>query len=79
MVVELRSKTDRLQDLQDKMNEYIGNGARLGFLIDPIFRAVFIYKPNLEVVCVRDCFQISDDLLLPGFILDLTAIWTVLH
>lgn len=74
-VVELRSKTDRLQDLHDKMNEYINNGARLGWLIDPIYETVYIYKPNIEVVCLRDCRQVSDDAILPGFVLDLTALW----
>ncbi|HUP78105.1 MAG TPA: Uma2 family endonuclease [Pirellula sp.] len=75
VVVELRSKTDRLQDLQDKMNEYVNNGARLGWLIDPIYRAVYVYKPNIDVVCLQDCRQVSDDAILPGFVLDLTAIW----
>jgi hypothetical protein len=36
---------------------------------------VYIYKPNIEVVCLRDCRQVSDDAILPGFVLDLTALW----
>ena len=57
------------------MKEYLNNGARLGWLIDPIYRDVYIYKPNFDVVCLQDCRQVSDDAILPGFVLDLTAIW----
>ncbi len=45
-VVEIRSPTDSLRALQAKMQEYITNGAALGWLIDPIARRVFIYRPG---------------------------------
>jgi Uma2 family endonuclease len=48
-VLELRSPSDRLPELQDKMAEYLNNGARLGWLIDPIERVVSVYQPG-EVV-----------------------------
>ena len=48
-VVELRSPADRLPALQDKMAEYIANGAVLGWLIDPSNREVFVYRPGVDV------------------------------
>ncbi|WP_445627410.1 Uma2 family endonuclease [Nostoc sp. DSM 114167] len=48
-VIKLCSKSDRLQVLQDKMQEYIENGTQLGWLIDRKQRQVFIYRPNIAV------------------------------
>ena len=45
-VVELRSPSDSLSSLHDKMGEYRDNGARLGWLIDPPGRQVFVYRPD---------------------------------
>jgi Uma2 family endonuclease len=45
-ILELRSPTDRLPDLQAKMEQWIANGAELAWLIDPIERSVTIYRPN---------------------------------
>jgi Uma2 family endonuclease len=47
-VVELRSPTDSLEELQAKMQEYMDNGARLGWLINPQDRQVEIYRPGLR-------------------------------
>ena len=75
-VVELRSKTDRILDLQRKMEEYVDNGARLGWLIDPLNRTVYVYKPGVPFVELRDVQNLSDEEILPGFVLDLTDIWS---
>src|SRR5437667_2311475 len=53
-VVELRSKTDRLKTLQAKMEEYIANGAQLGWLIDPIARKVHIYRVAMAAEILGD-------------------------
>jgi Uma2 family endonuclease len=74
-VIELRSPTDRLRDLHAKMREYIENGARLGWLIDPGRRHVYVYRPNASVERLDDPDTISGDPLLPGFTLDLRQIW----
>ncbi len=74
-VVELRSRTDDLDDLQAKMEEYIENGARLGWLIDPKKKKVYLYRPGAEVVCLDDPETVSGDPILPGFVLDLKRIW----
>ena len=74
-VVELRSKSDRLQFLRNKMTEYIANGASLGWLIDPFNRQVYVYRPNEEVVTLINPESVSGDPLLPGFELNLAKLW----
>lgn len=73
-VVELRSKSDRLKTLQDKMAEYLDNGAQLGWLIDPLEHKVHIYRPNLPVKILENPGQISGEPLLRGFVLKLEGI-----
>ncbi|MGH9839719.1 MAG: Uma2 family endonuclease, partial [Blastocatellia bacterium] len=72
--VELRSKSDRLKKLQKKMEEYLTNGAQLGWLIDPIEKKVHIYRPNLAVEVLETPAQLSGDPLLKGFVLKLEGI-----
>lgn len=77
-VVELRSPSDRLPDLQAKMEEYRKNGARLGWLIDPQERRVHVYRPGRPVKVLDDPTEVSGDPELPGFVLDLAPIWAPL-
>ncbi|NER93854.1 MAG: Uma2 family endonuclease, partial [Symploca sp. SIO1B1] len=74
-VVELRSPSDNLKTLEEKMQEYIDNGARLGFLIDRKNQQVKIYKPNTEVKLLQSPASLSGEEILPGFVLDLTEVW----
>lgn len=74
-VVELRSKTDRLTMLFNKMAEYIENGASLGWLIDPSTRRVYVYRPNEEVVVLDNPATVSGEPLLPGFTLQTAELW----
>lgn len=74
-VVELRSSSDRLSVLQAKMEEYMANGARLGWLLDPLERRAHIYRPNAQPEILENPDTISADPELPGFTLDLTPIW----
>ncbi|MEA5599932.1 Uma2 family endonuclease [Nostoc sp. UHCC 0252] len=74
-VIELRSESDRLQVLQDKMQEYIDNGTQLGWLIDRKQRRVFIYRPNTTVEELDDPKTLYGEPLLPGFVLDLSQVW----
>ncbi len=73
-VVELRSETDKLAALKEKLEEYIENGAHLGWLIDPIEKKVHIYRPNAQVEILDHPQSISGEPLLKGFALDLTGI-----
>ncbi len=74
-VVELRSPSDTLRDQRDKMQEYLDNGARLGWLIDRKPRHVYVYRPDAPVERLDNPDTISGDPVLPGFVLDLREIW----
>lgn len=74
-VVELRSRTDRLSDLHDKMQEYIDNGARLGWLIDPIDKRAYVYRPGQPVESLDDPATLSGEPILPGFVLPVRGLW----
>jgi Uma2 family endonuclease len=74
-VVELRSKSDSLKDLQDKMQEYMDNGVRLGWLIDRKQRAVYIYRPSVPIEQLNNPETVNGDPELPGFVLKLEQIW----
>ncbi len=74
-VIELRSLSDRLIKLQDKMQEYIDNGALLGWLIDRQNRKVYIYRPNREVEILDNPEAVNGNPELPGFILRMGKIW----
>ncbi|KOR33895.1 MULTISPECIES: Uma2 family endonuclease [Planktothricoides] len=74
-VVELRSGSDSLKPLQEKMQEYMDNGANLGWLIDPQNRQVEIYRPGLEVEVLANPTELSGEEVLPGFVLNLRRVW----
>ena len=74
-VIELRSSSNSLKSLQEKMQEYIGNGAQLGWLINPPERRVYIYRPGEEVEVLSDAETASADPILPGFVLQLAELW----
>ena len=74
-VIELRSPTDRLRDVHDKMREYIANGTRLGWLLNPPTRQVYIYRPGARVERLDNPERVSGDPVLPGFMLNLRQVW----
>lgn len=74
-VVELRSQSDRLAAVQAKMDEYIANGARLGWLIDPIERTVHVYRPGRAIERLVDVDRVTGDPELQGFVLPLEDVW----
>ncbi len=74
-VIELRSKNDNLEPLRTKMKEYIANGARLGWLIDPKNKRVEIYRQNRDVEVLDNPVSLSGEDVLPGFVLDLSEVW----
>ncbi|MBX3289476.1 MAG: Uma2 family endonuclease [Acidobacteria bacterium] len=74
-VIELRSVSDRLPVLKRKMKEYIDNGVRLGWLIDPLEKRVHIYRSNGTVEVLEEPEKVSGEDVLPGFELDLSEIF----
>lgn len=73
-VVELRSRTDKLPELQAKMLEYRDNGVRLGLLINPQDRQVEIYRLGSEVEVLQAPSSINCEDVLPGFVVNLDRI-----
>ena len=73
-VVELRSATDNLKTVQQKMQEYLENGVRLGWLIDPQNQQVEVYRQGRDVEVLQSPISLSGEDVLPGFVLDLTQI-----
>jgi Uma2 family endonuclease len=74
-VIELRSDTDRMPKLREKMDEYRSNGVRLGLLIDPQSQQVEIYRLEKEPEILESPISIDCSEVMTGFVLDLTRIW----
>ena len=75
-VIELRSASDNLKPLQEKMEEYMREpGVQLGWLIDRKHRKVYIYRPGQAVECLDNPDTISGDPVLPGFVLNMSKVW----
>jgi Uma2 family endonuclease len=74
-VIELRSPTDSLDVLREKMQEYVDNGAHLAWLIDPAQKRVYVYRPGEPVKELEQPEKISGQPLLSGFELNLREIW----
>jgi Uma2 family endonuclease len=74
-VIELRSKTDNLKTLQEKMAEYRAAGVRLGWLINPPQQQVEIYRQGKEVEIRQSPTILDGEDVLPGLTIDLARIW----
>ena len=70
-VIELRSKSDRLKPLQEKMQEYLDSGLRLGWLINPQQKQIEIYQPQQTVKIINMPATLSGENVLPGLNLSL--------
>ena len=79
-VIELVSPSDlrnqRYEDLQQKMQEYLDNEVRLGWLIEPKTQKVEIYRPEQAVEIIHCPKTLSGEDVLPSFVLDLEPIWS---
>jgi Uma2 family endonuclease len=74
-VIELRSPSDNLSDLQTKMNQWIANGAQLAWLIDPIDRTVSVYRPGESPEVHHHPSSVQGSGVIAGFELVMTRIW----
>jgi Uma2 family endonuclease len=74
-IIELRSETDRLRPLMEKMQEYIDNGAEMGLLIDRNKRQVHVYRRGRKPKIMHDPTMVDCEPTLPRFALDMTDIW----
>ncbi|MEO6863506.1 MAG: Uma2 family endonuclease [Microcoleus sp.] len=73
--VEILSPTDSLKKTQEKMQEYMDNGCRLGWLINRKKREIEIYRPGQDVEVLQSPLTLSGENVLPGFVLYLQKIW----
>lgn len=69
-VIELRSRTDSLEMLEAKMQEYLENGVRLGWLLDPHTPQAKIYRPGQPIETIQSPIELFGEEVLSGFILD---------
>ncbi len=74
-VLELRSRSDPLRYVQAKMQEYMENGAQLGWLLDPLEKKVYIYRLGATVEVLDNPSTLSGGPELPGFVLPLREVW----
>jgi len=77
LVVEIKSQSDRLKPLREKIQSFIKSGAKVGILIDPDKRTVTIYTPTAEPVVLRDGDMISIPELLPGWEVAVSELWPI--
>ena len=74
-VIELRSESDQLKTLQDKMTEYLDNGCQLGWLIDPQSQELTVYQPQRSPEILGQPKALAGGDLMPDFICDLDFLW----
>ncbi len=74
-VIELRSHSDRLRVVREKMREYIANGAQLGWMLDPQTRTVEVYRPDREPEVLAGTDSIRGEGPVEGFVLNLRPVW----
>ncbi|MGF1676380.1 MAG: Uma2 family endonuclease [Rivularia sp. (in: cyanobacteria)] len=75
-VIELRSASDNLKPLQEKMAEYMQEpGIQLGWLIDRKNHKVYIYRPQMSVECLENPDTVSGEDVLPDFVLNMSKVW----
>jgi Uma2 family endonuclease len=74
-VIELCSPSEPLRGAHAKMEEYVANGAQLGWLIDPDQRRVYVYRPGAAVECLDNPSHLTGHPLLPDLVVDLARVW----
>ena len=74
-VLEIRSLTDDIEQLHAKMELWLRNGVRLGWLLDPFDQRLWVYRPGAEAVVFERPPEMSDDEVLPGLVVDLRRVW----
>jgi Uma2 family endonuclease len=78
-VLELRSPSDSMRALKEKMEEFIANGSELGWLLDPERKQVLIYRPGQPPQLIENPGEISGEPVLRGFTLDVRQIWRAMQ
>lgn len=74
-MIEVRSPDDKLRLLREKMDDYIANGVKLAWLVDPIERKVTIYRPGGEPEILNNPVSVAGEGPMEGFVLDLSRVF----
>lgn len=74
-IVEIRSRSDSLEELKTKLDEYIANGTALAWLIDPYARQIHVYRPGGAPTLLEEPDKVSGEPVLRGFMLDTRVLW----
>jgi Uma2 family endonuclease len=74
-VIEVRSESDSLRELQAKMQMWIANGAELAWLVDPSRKTVEVYRPGREAEVLESGSAVVGDGPVAGFVLELGRVW----
>ena len=74
-VIELRSENDRLENLQDKLAQYLANGVEVGWIIDPLLKQVHVYEAGQSVRIFDHPQTVAGTGCIQGFVLDLREIF----
>ncbi|MEG4943715.1 Uma2 family endonuclease [Microcoleus sp. F4-D5] len=77
LVVEIKSQSDRLKPLREKIRSFLELGAQVGILIDPDKRTVTIYTLTAEPITLRDGDILSIPELLPGWEVPVAELWPI--
>ncbi len=75
-VIEVRSLTDRIHELREKMSMWLANGAELAWLIDPEHKAVEVYRPGRPPELLEGASAVYGEGPVGGFVLELRRIWS---
>ena len=75
LMVEVKSKTDRIKPLQEKIQLFLQLGCTVGILIDPDLLTVTVYRLNKEPVVLLDFDKLTVAELLPGWELTVSELW----
>jgi Uma2 family endonuclease len=75
LMVQVKSKSDRIKPLQEKIKLFLELGSTVAILIDPDKFLVTVYRPDLEPVVLKDNDKLTIPELLPGWELAITELW----
>lgn len=74
-IIELKSKSDTIPELQNKMLKWIENGCTLAWLLIPEKEEAHIYRSDGSIEIVKGFNKkLSGENMLPGFELDLSIL-----
>ncbi len=75
LVVEIKSQSDRIKKLEQKVNKFIELGAVVGIVIDPDLETVKVFRPNSEPILLENEDILTIPELLPGWSIQITELW----